>query len=154
MAQRNKAHQPLQPSSVAPISAKESASNQPAENRTQKPWMPSEVVQQKSKTASSATAVTRPQFAPEPDLVARMVAFIGQERPELDAGTLAAVEQRLRQEFGGDTVYVAKHTTRDRGDLVAQVRRMFNGRNATEIARRLKIGRATVYRMVKTAGGK
>jgi predicted transcriptional regulator YheO len=31
---------------------------------------------------------------------------------------------------------------------------MFNGRNATEIARRLKIGRATVYRMVKTAGEK
>jgi hypothetical protein len=105
-----------------------------------------------SKSAKSERSVTRPAFDAEPDLVGRMVAFIGQERPELDADTLAAVEQRLRQEFGGDTVYVAKQTTRDRGDLVAQVRRMFNGRNATEIARRLKIGRATVYRMVKTAG--
>jgi hypothetical protein len=152
MAQQNKPPQPMQPSSVAPLSASGAVAHQSAEIRSAQSEQPAAVVQHKSKTASAAPGVVRPQFVPEPDLVARMVAFIGQERPELDAATLAAVEQRLRQEFGGDTVYVAKQTTRDRGDLVAQVRRMFNGRNATEIARRLKIGRSTVYRMVKTAG--
>nr|WP_305683079.1 helix-turn-helix domain-containing protein [Hydrogenophaga sp.] len=30
---------------------------------------------------------------------------------------------------------------------------MFNGRNAREVARRLGIGRATVYRLIKQGGG-
>ena len=33
-----------------------------------------------------------------------------------------------------------------------QVLRLFNGCNATEVARELNVGRATVYRVLKQAG--
>jgi Mor family transcriptional regulator len=43
-------------------------------------------------------------------------------------------------------------TERDR--MVAEVMVLFNGRNAAEVARRLNISRASVYRIIKTPGTK
>ena len=42
---------------------------------------------------------------------------------------------------------------KDKGDrLATQVLSLFNGRNATEVARCLNISRATVYRLLKQPG--
>ena len=62
------------------------------------------------------------------------------------------IEQRLRREMAGDRVYISNKSTASREQKYDMVRRMFNGRNATAIAHELKIGRTTVYRILKTAG--
>lgn len=62
------------------------------------------------------------------------------------------IEERLRREMAGDRGYISGASIGTRQEKYDRVRRMFNGRNATEIARELKIGRATVYRILKTPG--
>ena len=52
-------------------------------------------------------------------------------------------------EFAGEEVYIPKRNSKD---VAAEVLRLFNGRNATEVARRLGIHRATVYRYLKQPG--
>lgn len=60
------------------------------------------------------------------------------------------VEAALRKEFGGREVYVA--SGRSYEALRQEFLRRYNGRNATTLARELKIGRATVYRWLKQPG--
>ena len=62
------------------------------------------------------------------------------------------IEERLRREMAGDRGYISSASTSSRKEKHDRVRRMFNGKNAVEIARELKIGRATVYRIIKTPG--
>ena len=64
----------------------------------------------------------------------------------------ALIEQRLRSEMAGDRGYISAASTATREEQHDRVRRMFNGRNATQIARELKIGRSTVYRILKRPG--
>lgn len=93
----------------------------------------------------------------DPDLVDRIFDYVVQLHPEI-AATPARVDdlkQAVRQEFAGEKTYVrSERQQREKEDLADQVLRMFNGRNATEVARCLQIGRATVYRMIKRAGRK
>lgn len=62
------------------------------------------------------------------------------------------IERRLRALMSGDRGYISSQSPADRQATYERVRRMFNGCNATEIARELKIGRATVYRILKRPG--
>ncbi len=75
---------------------------------------------------------------------------------EVSATIAARIETRLRFEMAGDRGYIsslARKTRQQRTEATAaEVRRLFNGRNATELARQLGIGRATVYRILKTPG--
>jgi transcriptional regulator of acetoin/glycerol metabolism len=101
----------------------------------------------------------RPQKAPlplilaerlaDPDLVDRVFDYLVQMLPEL-APRRAEVTDALREEFSGSHVYIRKRGQRH--DLVRQVLAMFDGRNATEVARQLDISRPTVYRMLKQSG--
>jgi Mor family transcriptional regulator len=91
----------------------------------------------------------------EPDLVDRIFDYILAEFPQIAcqppdkiAGTKAAV----RAEFKGEECYVAARPQTVRQQTVTQVLALFNGRNATEVARRLQISRATVYRVLKQPG--
>jgi Mor family transcriptional regulator len=91
----------------------------------------------------------------EPDLVDRIFDYILAEFPQIAcqppdkiAGTKAAV----RAEFKGEECYIAGRPASARQQLVADVLANFNGRNATEVARRLQISRATVYRVLKQPG--
>lgn len=54
----------------------------------------------------------------------------------------------ISRDWSGDNVYISRDAERAR--MRDEVRRRFNGRNAREIARELGIGRATVYRIIKT----
>jgi len=86
-----------------------------------------------------------------PDLVDRIFEYLIDQMPQLagDAASLRRAKAAVRAEFAGEEVYIQKRSSRD---IAAEVLRLFNGRNATEVARRLQIHRATVYRYLKQAG--
>lgn len=91
----------------------------------------------------------------DPDLVDRMFDYVLQILPEL-ADRMDEAKAAVRAEFGGTDSYVRSEETKARQErsaaLAREVLSIFNGRNATEVARRLNISRATVYRMLKQPG--
>jgi len=94
-------------------------------------------------------------IAAEPDLVDRIFDYILSEFPQI-AGQppekIATTKAAVRAEFRGEECYIAARPPTARQQLVTQVLALFNGRNATEVARRLQISRATVYRVLKQPG--
>lgn len=87
------------------------------------------------------------------DLVDAIFAYLDEEFPQL-ASRLTALKEEVRQEFSGIEIYIPRRSAARRKELTTTVLTLFNGRNATEIARKLGLGRATVYRIIKQAGGK
>jgi len=103
----------------------------------------------------------------EPDLVDRIFEYIfsdpalaaavrmhAQAQHGNEAANVDHIKTAVRAEFRGEMFYVASRPDTERQKIVAQTLALFNGRNATEVARRLGIGRTTVYRYLKQAGGK
>lgn len=82
----------------------------------------------------------------DPDLIDRIVEYL---RDILDAEVLEQVRADLRAEFAGESLYIPRVGQTERQKRLAAVLRLFNGRNASEVARRLGISRATVYRDLK-----
>jgi Mor family transcriptional regulator len=97
--------------------------------------------------------VVTSEILSDPDLIDRIVDYIVAELPEMRARA-DALKQLARLEFAGDRTYIPRRSSADRERVVILVLELFNGRNATEIARRLKISRASVYRIIKTEGAK
>lgn len=94
-------------------------------------------------------------LAAEPDLVDRIFDYILAEFPrigELGAEKVDELKVSVRSEFKGEECYIAGRPATARQQQVAQVLALFNGRNASEVARRLNISRATVYRLIKQPG--
>lgn len=89
----------------------------------------------------------------DPDLVDAIFAFIEAEFPDFSQRA-AVLKEEVRREFSGIEIYIPRRSVAERARITAEVLRMFNGRNATEVARRLNIGRATVYRIIKQDGDK
>lgn len=107
-------------------------------------------------TAAEPTDLQRLLRA-EPDLVDRIFDYVLELLPQIaaEAPRINEVKQAVRGEFEGIETYIKKR--RGAGSaldpaVVQRVLVMFNGRNASEVARRLNIGRATVYRVIKQAG--
>lgn len=88
----------------------------------------------------------------DPDLVDRIFEYIVEQFPDIRADRIEELKRSTREEFRGADCYIPSRSPTERQRQVEEVLRMFNGRNATEIARRLQIGRATVYRWVKLSG--
>lgn len=86
-----------------------------------------------------------------PDLVDLVITYVTSIAPELSAKR-DQIEQDLRAELGGESHYVQARTETHRQRRAREVLAMFNGRNATEVARRLNISRASVYRYIKQPG--
>jgi predicted transcriptional regulator YheO len=82
------------------------------------------------------------------DLVDRIFDYIVEQLPEL-ADRHYEIKHQIRTEFASQQVYVRRLRFDQLGPMVAT---LFNGRNATEVARRLGISRATVYRLLKQPG--
>lgn len=102
---------------------------------------------------SSPAAMTPATAQPVRDLVDAIFVLLVSEHPELARLNLADLKRLAREEFGGEKAYVRmpqEADERQRAQL-DQVLSLFNGRNASEIARKLGIGRATVYRLLKRA---
>ncbi len=99
----------------------------------------------------SPTPALDAKIQADPDLVDRIFDYILAEMPELSAAALK-LKDEVRQEFAGEECYIASRPATTRQEKVASVLALFNGRNASEIARRLGIGRTTVWRYLKQAG--
>lgn len=91
-----------------------------------------------------------PQFS-DPDLVDRLFDYVVQLLPEL-ADRAPEVKAAVRHEFAGERVFIRERDREPTHVLARKVLSMFNGRNASEVARQLKISRATVYRYLKQPG--
>lgn len=102
-----------------------------------------------------AAAIVQPPALPEyfddTDFVDRLFAYMLHLVPEL-APRAADIKGLVRKEFGGEWLYVRQGRDQRARQLQRTVARMFDGRNASEIARLLGISRATVYRCLKQAG--
>lgn len=94
-----------------------------------------------------------PDILDDPDLIDAIFAFIAIEFPEMRERA-AELKQMARREFAGIETYIPRRPKAERDRIVLEVMRLFDGRNATEVARRLNISRASVYRIIKTPGGK
>lgn len=99
--------------------------------------------------ASTKPAALDALTAKEPDLVDRIFDYLLAEFPQLGGAQIDKAKGAVRAEFGGEDVYIPARGAIERQRLVAEVLSLFNGRNATEIARRLGISRASVYRFLK-----
>lgn len=89
----------------------------------------------------------------DPDFVDRVFDYLLAEFPQIAGPKFGDVKRALRDELGGERVYVPTRSAAERQQLARQVLSLFNGRNATEVARRLSISRATVYRLLKQPHG-
>lgn len=94
----------------------------------------------------------KPAAPAEPDLVDRIFDYIMTQLPEI-SDSVQKHKAAVRAEFRGEECYIASRPATVRQQTVANVLTLFNGRNATEIARHLQISRATVYRVLKQPGG-
>jgi Mor family transcriptional regulator len=99
----------------------------------------------------------------EPDLVDRIFDYIFQDpalslamqrMPEAQGKKLDALKASVRAEFKGEECYIAGRPATARQETVTQVLALFNGRNAREVARKLNISLASVYRHIKQPGGR
>lgn len=88
----------------------------------------------------------------EPDLVDRIFDYLLAEVPAI-AEKSDQLKAAVRAEFKGEECYIAGRPASARQETVTQVLALFNGRNASEVARRLGISRAQVYRCLKQPGG-
>lgn len=102
--------------------------------------------------STSPTPALQALLQTNPDLVDRIFDFVLELCPDIGADRVAELKQAAREEFRGERCYVNEQSPTERQARVAEVLAMFNGRNATEIARRLRISRATVYRIIKQSG--
>lgn len=104
--------------------------------------------------AIQAEAAVDTERGAEGDVVDRLVALLYELIPELRSESEARREELrevVRREFAGEQLYVTRR--RPVVETRAEILRRFNGRNASEVARQLRISRATVYRLLKQPGG-
>jgi Mor family transcriptional regulator len=101
---------------------------------------------------TSSTPQLDAYITAQPDLVDRIFDYLLGEFPQLAGKKFEGVKKDLREEFAGQDVYIPHHPPTERQERVRKVLELFNGRNAAEVARRLNISRAQVYRDLKQAG--
>ena len=106
-----------------------------------------------SATSNRREAVVNAEVFDNPDLVDAIFKYLEEAFPEL-APRLTQLEEEVRDEFRGIEIYIPRRSMARRKQLTTDVLSLFNGRNATEIARKLGIGRTTVYRIIKQSGPK
>ena len=90
----------------------------------------------------------------EPDLVDRIFDYILSEPDLAQRIARERVEElkgEVRAEFKGEECYIAGMPKTKRQERVAAILSMFNGRNHSEVARRLSISRSTVKRVIQQA---
>lgn len=96
-------------------------------------------------------------IAADPDLVDRIFEYLLAEIPDfaahLEPAKVLDLKVAVRAEFAGDRQRISPRTPAGRQATAQRVLSLFNGRNASEVARRVGISRASVYRYLKQAGG-
>ncbi len=88
----------------------------------------------------------------DPDLVDRIFTYLLTEFPQIAGPRLEESRRAVRAEFGGERHWIPTRGLSEQQQLAQKVLALFNGRNAREVARRLDVSRATVYRILKQPG--
>lgn len=101
--------------------------------------------------AATAPAQLSALVAEDQDLVDRIFEYLLTEFPQIAGEQFAQAKAAVRAEFSGETIYIPARGATDRQRRVQEVLSLFNGRNTAEIARRLRISKASVYRYIKQA---
>ncbi len=95
------------------------------------------------------------QFA-NADFVDRVWDYLLQQWPQrlqdIPADEVEDVKQLIRQGERGERPYITPAGATQRERRAMQILALFNGRNASEVARVVGVGRATVYRVLKQQG--
>jgi len=94
---------------------------------------------------------TPSETATDMDLVDRIFDYLeGQLPRDLQAaGQLGQLRTQMRAEFAGARSYIPSVARHQRGQRIEAVLRLYNGRNAMQIAQQLQMSRASVYRIIK-----
>jgi Mor family transcriptional regulator len=87
------------------------------------------------------------------DLIDTIFDFIEREFPEM-RHRAPALKQLARREFAGILTYIPRRSQSERDRIAAEVAVLFTGRNVAEVARKLGISTASVYRIIKKPGSK
>lgn len=85
----------------------------------------------------------------EPDLVDAIFDYVVALHPEISSRRFE-MTAAVREKFAGERAYVKRTNVTE--ELAVELLRNFNGRNASEIGRKLGIGRTTVYMLLKQPG--
>lgn len=110
------------------------------------------------KSSSKAARAVVPSPKPTaPDIVDRLFDYMAAHLMHLSVAHVTTeareeIELALREHFGGEWAWVSSAERLRRAKIAREVLARFNGRNATEVARELGIGRSAVYRIIKQAG--
>lgn len=78
------------------------------------------------------------------DIISRLIEMLQECEGSLSEESARTIELQLRSEFKGERIHLCVKTPREQ--LQDQILQMHNGRNSKEIARKLGISLATVYR--------
>lgn len=105
---------------------------------------------QTPRTAAKKTNAAAVRHATD-DVVDRFVAHVRELFPDAEGEIIKEFETRLREEFRGERVYIRSRAATERQERLDKFRTIFNG-NVAETARKLGVGRTTVYRLIITAG--
>jgi Mor family transcriptional regulator len=107
----------------------------------------------KTTTPTAPTRSTTPRLddliGNDPDLVDRIFEYLLEEFPHIAGEKFAKAKVAVREEFKGQEIYIPARGATERQKLIREVLSLFNGRNASEVARRLNISRGSVYRYLK-----
>ena len=112
-----------------------------------------QTTEQLESSPSVREAVVSDVLSESADLIDAIFAYIVAEFPQMRERA-AELQDLTRREFSGDMTYIARRSPVERQRVADEVLSLFNGRNASEVARRLNISRAGVYRIIKTGGGR
>jgi hypothetical protein len=100
--------------------------------------------------------LTLAQRLEDADFVDRVWDYLLQQWPmrlqDIPPTEVEDVKQLIRQAERGERPYITPAGATQRARRAEQILALFNGRNAVEVARELRCGRATVYRVLKQAG--
>lgn len=102
-----------------------------------------------STTTKTRTRYRHPESpADKPDLVDQVIEYLASIEPGL-RDRLEEIEEDLRAQFSGLNWWVSSKPHLERRRRAQEILSLFNGRNASEVGRRLGVSRATVYRVLK-----
>lgn len=111
-------------------------------------------------TTSPGAALARPALLharlADTDFVDRVWAYLlttwPQRLADIPPAEIEQLKLQIRREEGGESHYIATRRDLQVEHDTRQILSLFNGRNASEVARQLGCSRAKVYRVLKQAG--
>ena len=79
------------------------------------------------------------------DIIKRFIELLSEEQPGLNKNISQVIEQKLRQEYAGERVYISKRGENIRLKILSK----HTGKNTHKLMRELQVSKATFYRALR-----